>query len=299
MSPRAFSAGAGAMIGQVIRELEIVETIDNLVKWDPKQCKHSPGAHVLAMLINILMGRTALYRVDEFYDLQDVPILFEASSPEGEALYVTYGYSRNHRPDLKQFNYGLVVNGEGIPLMGEAMDGNESDKVWNGRVIEDLVGQFTDNLTELVYVADSAVVTKANLDVIADKGIRFISRLPATFRQEQEVKDKALSEGDWVDAGILTQNPKRNSAFYKCKEYVMEITTKTAARPYRCRAASCCIQKSANIVRLHDSSPYVQGRIASGLIFTIVWSRRSAQKEKTRVTRFTPPRLSYPDGHPV
>ncbi|MEA4884678.1 MAG: hypothetical protein VB144_13690, partial [Clostridia bacterium] len=28
----------------------------------------------------------------------------------------------------------------------------------------------------------------------------------------------------------------------------------------------------------------MQGRIASGLIFTIVWSRRSVQKEKTRVT---------------
>ncbi|MEA4884673.1 MAG: IS1634 family transposase [Clostridia bacterium] len=95
--------------------------------------------------------------------------LFEASSPEGEALYVTYGYSRDHRLDLKQFNYGLVVNGEGIPLMGEAMDGNESDKVWNGRVIEELVSQLTDNLTELVYVADSAVVTKDSLDVIAGK----------------------------------------------------------------------------------------------------------------------------------
>ena len=63
---RAFSAGAGAMVGQVIRELGIVETIDNVVT----------GIHVLAMLINILMGRTAPYRVYNFYELQDVPILF-------------------------------------------------------------------------------------------------------------------------------------------------------------------------------------------------------------------------------
>ncbi|MEA4883587.1 MAG: hypothetical protein VB144_08030 [Clostridia bacterium] len=111
-------------------------------------------------------------------------------------------------------------------------EGNESDKVWNRRVIKELVEGFTDHLTDLVYVADSAAVTKSNLDLIADKGIRFISRLPATFRQEQEVKDKALSEGGWVDAGILPQNPKRDSAFHKCKEYAMEITTRTAARPY-------------------------------------------------------------------
>ncbi|HHY61916.1 MAG TPA: DUF4277 domain-containing protein, partial [Firmicutes bacterium] len=41
-----------------------------------KQCKHSPGTHVLAMMVNILMGRTALYRVEEFYDNLDVPFLF-------------------------------------------------------------------------------------------------------------------------------------------------------------------------------------------------------------------------------
>lgn len=291
---KAFSARAGAMAGQVIRELGIVETIDNLVKWDPKQCKHSPGTHVLAMLINILMGRTALYHVDDFYELQDVPILFgseaaaadfndsalgrtldkmfdagarkvfgaaatravlredvkfdvvhadttswsvkglfDGSSDDGEALYVTYGYSRNHRPDLKQFNYGLVVNGEGIPLLGQASDGNESDKVWNRRVIEELVEQFTDRLTELVYVADSALVTKGNLDLIADKGVRFISRLPATFKQEQEVKDRAFADGGWVDVGVLTQNPKPDSARYKSKDYTVKIPTEAGVGDYR------------------------------------------------------------------
>ncbi len=80
MSLRAFSAGSGAMIGHISRELGIVETVDNMVKWDPRQCKHSPGTRVLAMLINILMGRTPLYRVDEFYELQDVPVLFGAEA---------------------------------------------------------------------------------------------------------------------------------------------------------------------------------------------------------------------------
>jgi len=294
MSVRAYSAGPAAMIGQVIRELGIVETVDNMVRWDPKQCKRSPGTHVLAMLINIFMGRTALYRVDEFYELQDIAVLFgadasaddfndsalgrtldkifeagpkrvfgaaalraalkedvefgvvhsdttswslkglyESSSPDDEAFFIAHGYNRDHRPDLKQFNYGLVVNGEGIPLLGYASDGNESDKVWNRRVIEELVEGFTDHLTDLVYVADSAAVTKGNLDLIAAKGIRFISRLPATFAQEQEVKDRAWSDGGWIDAGVLTENPKRDSAFYRYQEYVVDIAAQTAVRPYR------------------------------------------------------------------
>ena len=46
MSVRAYSAGPAAMIGQVIRELDIVETVDSMVRWDSKQCKRSPGTHV-------------------------------------------------------------------------------------------------------------------------------------------------------------------------------------------------------------------------------------------------------------
>ncbi len=83
---------------------------------------------------------------------------------------------------------------------------------------------FTDHLTDLVYVANSAAMTK---------GIRFISRLPATFAQEQEVKDRAWSDGGWIDVGVLTENPKRDSAFYKCKECVVGIAAQTAVRPYR------------------------------------------------------------------
>lgn len=153
MSLRAFSAGSGAMIGHIIRELGIVETVDNMVKWDPKQCKHSPGTHVLAMLINIFMGRTldkildagpkkvfgaaamrAALREDVEFDVVRsdttswaVKGLFESSSPDDQAFYVTHGYSRDHRPDLKQAGYGLVVNGEGIPLLGHALDGNEEE----------------------------------------------------------------------------------------------------------------------------------------------------------------------------
>lgn len=44
----AFRAGASAMVAWIIRELRIPETIDSLVKWDPKQYKRSPGTHVLA-----------------------------------------------------------------------------------------------------------------------------------------------------------------------------------------------------------------------------------------------------------
>ena len=84
-------------------------------------------------------------------------------------------------------------------------------------------------IDSLVYVADSAAVTKDNLDLIAEKGIKFISRLPATFKQEGMVKDRAWADGSWQELGALTLNPKRDSAVYKCKDYIAEID----GRPYR------------------------------------------------------------------
>lgn len=126
-----------------------------------------------------------------------------------------------------------MVNGEGIALLGHASDGNESAKVRNRRVIKEFLERFAYYVTDLVHMADSAVVTEDGVDLVADNGIGFISRLPATFAQEQEVKDGIWSEGSRVNAGILAQNLKRNSAFYKHKEYIVDIVPKMAFRLYR------------------------------------------------------------------
>ncbi len=83
------------------------------------------------------------------------------------------------------------MSGDGIPLVDEAMYGNTSDKVWNRRIIEELVSKRACGLDSLVYVGDSAAVTKDNLELIAEKGIKLISRLPATLKQEGMVKDRA------------------------------------------------------------------------------------------------------------
>src|SRR5262249_43927425 len=49
---------------------------------------------------------------------------------EGEpaVIAVTYGYSRDHRDDLKQWMLALVTSGEGIPQFLQPLDGNASDK---------------------------------------------------------------------------------------------------------------------------------------------------------------------------
>ena len=52
-----------------------------------------------------------------------------------EELRVTYGYSKDLRPDLKQFLVQMLCCQRNIPLLGGCADGNASDKTINNAVL--------------------------------------------------------------------------------------------------------------------------------------------------------------------
>ena len=54
---------------------------------------------------------------------------YASGSSEPGVIEITYGYSRNRRPDLKQFMMNLICVGDGdIPVLMEMASGNQSDK---------------------------------------------------------------------------------------------------------------------------------------------------------------------------
>ena len=51
-------------------------------------------------------------------------------------IIITQGYSRDHRPDLKQCVLSLITTSDGdIPLLMRVGDGNESDKAVLGHLL--------------------------------------------------------------------------------------------------------------------------------------------------------------------
>ena len=58
-------------------ELRIAEYVNQMVPWDEKQCKVSPGTLVVALVINILVNHVPLYRLEAFYKNLDLPLLFD------------------------------------------------------------------------------------------------------------------------------------------------------------------------------------------------------------------------------
>ena len=90
-------------------------------------------------------------------------------------ITITHGYSRDHRPDLKQFILDLIVTGDGnIPVFIEAASGNQSDKKAFGKIAQEYRKKLDLDTT---IVGDSALYSKDNLGLL--KQIKWRSLSPS------------------------------------------------------------------------------------------------------------------------
>ena len=154
--------------------------------------------------------------------------VFETADGAELAPVVTFGHSKDHRPDLKQLVFGVGTTADGVPVMAEVADGNESDKTLNGRWVKNLRSVLGKDIPEfLLYVADSALVTTPNLRLMDKYHIDLISRLPGTFAIEDELKRKALLDNNWESIGKLSEE-KKAATYQSC-----EMTGKIDGKTYR------------------------------------------------------------------
>jgi transposase len=161
----------------------------------------------------------------------DYSLCENEDSPPGPNI--TYGYSKDHRPDLKQFMTELLCVDRGVPIFGQTLDGNSSDKTSNNKMltrISTIMAKHGLGTGAFVYVADSAMVTEANLATIGKK--RFISRLPASYKECKHAINEAVATNCWTDLGTLAESPseaKKPVATYK----VYETSVTLYEIPYR------------------------------------------------------------------
>jgi transposase len=75
----------------------------------------------------------------------------------------------------------------GIPVLMKPLNGNTNDRVEFGQVITEHIGQLHLAQPEMYLVADSALYSADNLGTLAASGLKWITRVPATLREVQEV----------------------------------------------------------------------------------------------------------------
>jgi transposase len=103
---------------------------------------------------------------------------------DAEGPLVTFGYSRDHRPDLKQLLFGLTVTAEGIPVWGHVTDGNQSDSTEHRFHITQL-RQHLPDLGEPLLVADSKFFAGETIALAAAHQFRFVTLVPQTVSRRQ------------------------------------------------------------------------------------------------------------------
>ena len=113
-----------------------------------------------------------------------------------QAIVITHGYSKDHRPDLKQAVLELMVSQDGgVPFVSKSWDGNTSDtKIFQERA-QALMATFKTAPSPRYLVADSKLYNEDNAATLHSLG--FITRIPNTLKLVSQVITDALRWGTW------------------------------------------------------------------------------------------------------
>ncbi len=153
----------------------------------------------------------------------------EVCEQEGyEGLNVTYGHSKDKRPELKQIMTGMLVDEHGIPVYEETLDGNTADCTWFKSSILYLQELLGKDITKYTFIADSKLINKKNFEVICadDATMWFISRCPANFYSKivEKVTADAYSLGKWNDLGTCCEDAEsKRAARYESQGFEMNV----------------------------------------------------------------------------
>jgi transposase len=129
-------------------------------------------AHKASLEEDIFWKANDIFNLDlslVFYDLTSS--YFEGNSSD----IAKHGYSRDHRPDCRQIEIGLLVNREGIPIAHEVWEGNIKDQKTVPDALETLKNRF--NVKRCVFVGDNAMATPENITLLRDKNYEYITSL--------------------------------------------------------------------------------------------------------------------------
>jgi len=128
---------------------------------------------------------------------------------------IAYGHSKAHRPDLKQLLFILTMTADGnVPVAFRCTDGNVNDsrthiETWN--TLRAVAGR-----ADFLYVADSKLCSRENMDHIERAGGRFVTVMPRNRREDAEFREWIQTNTpEWVVVWDR-DNPRRSDGPRDC-----------------------------------------------------------------------------------
>jgi transposase len=180
-------------------------------------------------------------------------VLYDLSSSyfEGSTCPLAkFGYSRDHRPDRLQVSYGLLCNGEGVPVAIEVVEGNTGDPQTIPAQVAKLKERF--GLARVVVVGDRGMVTTTQIEgAIEPGGFGWISALKHGA-VEKLALEKVIQPSLFDETGIAEishasfpgerliacMNPFMKTKREKVRENLLSLTEKELAK-----VAAACVRE--------------------------------------------------------
>jgi transposase len=161
-------------------------------------------------------------RRDLFTQLQLV--FFDTTSVyfegQGGETIGQHGYSKDHRPDLKQLIVGAVLDAEGRPICCELWPGNTADVTTLIPVVDRLRSRF--GVTKVCIVADRGMISKETIEELEKQERSWQYILGARMRSQNEVKDEVLARAGRYRLVYPQRTTSADPAPLKVKEVRVE-----------------------------------------------------------------------------
>ncbi len=165
-----------------VNEARLYRGLDVLHQQKERLCQH-------------LLGK---YR--NWFGVQFEFLLYDVTSTyfEGQALRnekAARGYSRDHRPDCKQVNIGLVVTPEGLPIGYEIFAGNTADVMTVEEMVERMEEKY--GQPQRIWVMDRGMISEENIEFLRQRQARYLVGTPKS--QLRQFEAQLLDKEHWAE----------------------------------------------------------------------------------------------------
>ena len=124
--------------------------------------------------------------------------------------FITYGYSKDHRPDLKQLLFILTTSDDGgVPVQFRCEAGNASDSRTHEQTWDALCRAA--GRVDFLYVADSKLCNREAMDHIDRRQGRFVTVMPRSRREDGQFREWIQKHEPAWELVWDRPNPRRGS----------------------------------------------------------------------------------------
>jgi hypothetical protein len=150
-----------------------------------------------------------------FYDV--TTLYFDSSVTQGIR---SFGFSKDHRPLDTQIVIGLVVNKDGFPIYFDVFQGN----TFEGHTFLPVIKKIKELLgnTDLVVIADAAMISKDNIDTLVAAQIDFVVGA--------RVANLPLSLIDSISQSLHAEDGKTITVTYRNQRLICQYSAKRATK---------------------------------------------------------------------